>query len=278
MSTLYPTSAWLQIQNQRYRIRLDQPRAISISLQFNGPQPSYLGVPPAWRQPYTAVGIVGDIQRGGSCNVDRLELIPHCHGTHTETVSHIAEPLVPIGSCWLEPWQPARLISVETMRADQSADSYQPPLRHDDCMITSETLTPFLNSCRQVNALVIRTLPNSAQKQHQIYDREHPPAFFSREAIECLLEIEIRHLVTDLPSIDRIDDGGQLSNHHRFWSVPPGGHQWTDVTAARRTVTEMAYVPDEVLDGFYALSVQLPDWPTDAAPSRPLLYPLDQEA
>jgi hypothetical protein len=41
------------------------------------------------------------------------------------------------------------------------------------------------------------------------------------------------------------------------------------------TVTEMVFVPADVPDGLYALALHLPPFVTDAAPSRPLLYPLE---
>jgi arylformamidase len=37
-------------------------------------------------------------------------------------------------------------------------------------------------------------------------------------------------------------------------------------------VTELIYVPDEIPDGYYLLDLQMPPFMTDAAPSRPLLY------
>jgi hypothetical protein len=39
-------------------------------------------------------------------------------------------------------------------------------------------------------------------------------------------------------------------------------------------VTELAYVPEPVPDGLYLLDLQVPAFATDAAPSRPVIYPL----
>jgi hypothetical protein len=41
-----------------------------------------------------------------------------------------------------------------------------------------------------------------------------------------------------------------------------------------KTITEMIYVRDEVADGLYLLNLQIAPFVSDAAPSRPLLYPL----
>ena len=43
---------------------------------------------------------------------------------------------------------------------------------------------------------------------------------------------------------------------------------------ASALVTELAYVPDSVADGLYLLDLQVPAFGADAAPSRPVLYPL----
>ncbi|HSQ56486.1 MAG TPA: hypothetical protein VLM40_12160 [Gemmata sp.] len=40
----------------------------------------------------------------------------------------------------------------------------------------------------------------------------------------------------------------------------------------------MIFVPDDVPDGCYVLSIQLPRLVTDAVPSRPVLFFLDEDA
>jgi hypothetical protein len=41
-------------------------------------------------------------------------------------------------------------------------------------------------------------------------------------------------------------------------------------------VTELAWVPDSVPDGLYLLDLQVPAFASDAAPSRPVLYPVTE--
>ena len=38
-----------------------------------------------------------------------------------------------------------------------------------------------------------------------------------------------------------------------------------------KTITELAYIPNTVKDGFYFVNIQIPHFVCDAAPSRPLL-------
>ena len=63
--------------------------SIAIPMDFEGPQPSHFGAPRAVSATYEANGFVGDTNRGGSCNVNSLTMVPHCNGTHTESVGHI---------------------------------------------------------------------------------------------------------------------------------------------------------------------------------------------
>ena len=122
-------------------------------------------------------------------------------------------------------------------------------------------------------ALIIRTLPNQPDKQHQNYSDSTPP-YLSREAAGLLLERGIEHLVVDLPSIDRARDEGRLTAHRIFFGLPPGSTMLAQATRARATVTELAYIPDAAPDGPYLLELQVPALGGDAVPSRPLLYRL----
>jgi kynurenine formamidase len=120
-------------------------------------------------------------------------------------------------------------------------------------------------------ALVVRTLPNQPDKQHQDYSDSTPP-YLSRESAELLVERGIEHLVVDLPSIDRAHDEGRLTAHRVFFGLPPGSVALAQATRARATVTELAYVPNTAADGPYLLELQVPALGGDAVPSRPLLY------
>jgi hypothetical protein len=73
-----------------------------------------------------------------------------------------------------------------------------------------------------------------------------------------------------MPSIDRLDDEGKLTNHRLFWDVPRGSTNVERPSA--KTVTELVYVPDAVPDGSYVLNLQVAAFTADAAPSGPVLY------
>jgi len=81
----------------------------------------------------------------------------------------------------------------------------------------------------------------------------------------------VKHLLVDIPSVDKEIDGGTLAFHHAFWNVP-------EQPITNRTITELIYVPNEVEDGHYILELQVSNFDNDAAPSRPLLYKKRKEA
>ena len=59
-----------------------------------------------------------------------------------------------------------------------------------------------------------------------------------------------------------------------YWGLPAGARSASEARRARSLVTELAYVPEPLTDGLYLLDLQVPAFATDAAPSRPVLYPL----
>ena len=86
--------------------------------------------------------------------------------------------------------------------------------------------------------------------------------------------IGICHLVVDLPSIDRMEDNGILGNHRIFWG--DGEDARGEINSeSMGTITELAFIEDNMPDGFYFLNIQLPHFVCDAAPSRPILLKAD---
>jgi hypothetical protein len=125
------------------------------------------------------------------------------------------------------------------------------------------------------SALVVRTLPNAESKLDRRYDESSIPPYFDTEAMELIVAAGYEHLLVDLPSIDRLYDNGRLTNHRIFWNVEAGSFDVGSRTRRHSTITEMIYVPDGVDDGKYLLNLQIAPFATDAAPSRPLIFPYD---
>jgi hypothetical protein len=161
--------------------------------------------------------------------------------------------------------------------AESAAHAFAP----GDRVITRVALAAALRDLETAGnqALVVRTTPNGEDKRMRRYEGESPAPFLTLEAARYLVELGIEHLLVDLPSIDRAQDGGLLAAH-RLLLGPAGRKPQRRArrTARRPTITELVYVPDGVDDGLYLMSLQVPAFAGDAAPSRPLLYPATLEA
>ena len=266
-----------QIGGRAVRMDFTQGICIAIPLDFAGHQPSHFGAPPAQAMPMRAGGFVGDTRQGGACNVPVITLNPHCNGTHTESVAHIVDQAVPVNEAVPGGPIPATLVTIMPTQALTSGETYRPALAEGDLLLTARALHAALasSSGEWLEALVIRTLPNEADKRTRHYGVQGYPAYFSIEAIDYLIGRGIHHLLVDLPSVDKMHDDGLLTVHHRFWQVPEGTHTLVPESRRDRTISEMIFVPDTFPDGQYLLGLQVPAFSTDVAPSRPWLFPVE---
>ena len=261
------------IHDQLYQVNTGEAIDISIPLNFNGPQPNAFGVEAAISKPCKAEDLVGDTRLGGSCNFEQYTFIPHCNGTHTECVGHITHERISVRDCLLDVIMAAVLISVEPGSKNFSLSN--PDLNENDKVITRGVIESALRttnlSLSNIKALIIRTLPNDESKLTRQYLNNIPP-FFSKEAMEYIVEFGFKHLLVDLPSIDRLFDEGKLANHRIFWNVEPDSFETNGNTRINSTITELIYVPNEVEDGEYLLNLQIAPFATDASPGRPILF------
>lgn len=258
-----------------YEIDAAHPIDISIPLDFQGQQPNHFGAEPAVAQPLEMGGFIGDTRRGGSCNVEIYRFIPHCNGTHTECAGHLTAERLSVREALRECFFPATLATVQPVKATQTSDTYQPTKQPGDELITRNALESALQNASGefLEGLILRTLPNDVSKKFRRYP-EAPPPFFSLEAMHFLAGLPLKHLLVDIPSLDRMFDEGQMNIHRIFWNIPPGRRSLTAQSRRDRTVTEMVYVPDTVTDGRYLASIHIPPFIADAAPSKILLFPV----
>ncbi len=261
------------LAEQAYAVNLAAPIDLAIPLHFNGAQPCFFEAPPATAQPFASGGFIGDTRQGGSSNVATVTLTPHCNGTHTECVGHLANQRISLESVLREAFIPATLITVTPQPAATCRDTYLPPLRKEDLLITHDHLSSALprNAGPFLRGLILRTRPNTPAKITRRY-AQHVPAFFSIEAMQLVTRLGVQHLLVDLPSVDRMFDEGRLTSHRLFWEVPPESHEVDPARHSVKTITEMIYVDAAVPDGFYLLNLQIPRFVAEAAPSRPLIF------
>ena len=132
-----------------------------------------------------------------------------------------------------------------------------------DTVISKNQIKMLLKD-KTPEALVIRTLPNLKEKRNRQYS-ETNWAYLLEDAMVFIREIGIKHLLIDLPSVDREHDGGKLLSHKAFWNFD--GKRRMDCT-----ITELIYVPNKVNDGSYIMNLQIASFENDATPSKPVLF------
>ena len=237
----------------------------AIPLRFNGPQPNAVGVDAA------TAAVLGDTRDGSSVNFERYTIVPHGSGTHTECVGHITDQRISVREYLQDVLMPAVLVTVEPEIVSEPPASAGGQFAVDH-VISAEMLRPQISKTDGAvpQALIIRTVPNDDSKLTRRYDTDNIPPYFTADAIEYIVKCGYKHLLVDLPSLDRLDDPS-LPAHRAFWNVNLGSREVNANTRVNSTITELIYVPSEVADGEYLLNLQIAPFDADAAPSRPLL-------
>jgi kynurenine formamidase len=260
---------------QKVRAALDRGVSLAIAVEVGAAGPRHFGAGAPESRPFAVGSFSGGVATGASANCSTVTLTPHCQMTHTETVAHLTREA---GDAWRvvpRGLLPAVVVSVVPEPASESAESTDPQPYATDSLITRRRLRAAWPMTRMVDpvAVIVRTLPNDAAKRTRNYDDVVPP-YFTRDAVEWLVEKRIEHLVLDVPSLDRTHDEGHRVGHRLFFGLPRGSTARGDAARSRATITELAFVPDEVHDGPCILSLAVPAIGGDAVPSQPIVYPL----
>jgi hypothetical protein len=257
---------------------------------------SAFGIPTAASEPLAIGGWVGSVAAGSSVNCSVLTACFHGVGTHTECCGHaLARPIRLHADVSVAPTLiPAAVLTLDPELYAKCADSERTYIaaKPDDLVLSMATAEaafaemaakcPFLSAdslsaALRNGAVILRTLPNDDSKRSCDYTGKNPPYVLPSLMRWAAERVGVRHLLLDLPSADREDDGGHLLAHRAFWGLPPRGED-ADAAVSERTITELCYVPAAVADGLYLLDLQVAPLHMDAAPSRPLLYPLRPRA
>jgi arylformamidase len=241
-------------KGKTYKTDLDKPIDISIPLRAAADNVNAWYVKPPRFEPVRLGDWVGDVNQGGSVNFRDIYFNPHGHGTHTECVGHISKEPYTINQCLKKFFF---LCEVITVLPEQ--------LENNDLVITKEIIEHVLGDKRP-EALAIRTVSNPLSKLTMQYSNTNPP-YILHDALDFIIKQGVDHLLFDMPSVDKEQDGGKLLGHHAFWEYP---HH----TQTQRTITELIYIPNTVFDGSYLLNLQFASFENDASPSKPVLFQL----
>lgn len=264
----------VEVASRTATVGLDRGFDLATPISLDEAAPIAFGLPAPTKRAFEAGGFVGDTRRGGSANCFTITLTPHGDGTHTETVGHLVDDPVPVGERIAHELVLARVVTVAPARRDAVDDAYAGTRAPDDAVIAAGALDHTLPyaAAENVRALVVRTAPE-AERRGRAWTDTNPP-YLTDDAARAIADAGIVHLLLDVPSVDRENDGGGLSAHRAFFGLAPG-QRTLDGAPTARTVTELIVVPDACPDGLYLLALSVPRLGLDAAPSRPVLYPLD---
>ncbi len=244
----------IEYRKQTFKIDLSQPIDISMPLRGSKENVTAWYVNPPEFKPVMENGFVGDVNLGGAVNFRNIFFNPHGHGTHTECVGHISKEPYTINQCLKQFFCYAKLVTINPYNVN------------GDSVITLEQIKKVWNNT-EADAIIIRTLPNSDQKLTKQYSNTNP-TYIHHEAMQYLVDNGVEHFLIDMPSVDRENDEGKLLAHHVFWNYPENPQ-------IKRTITEMIYVENSIVDDYYILQFQIASFENDASPSKPTLYKIN---
>ena len=246
--------ATIQYNSQKLKIDLSQPLDISIPMIASKKNVNawYIDAPSI--EPVALDGWIASVAKGASINFNNINFNPHAHGTHTECVGHITKKIHSINKNLKQFFFLAEVITVA-------------PENYKEDYIISKKQLQFALGNKKRDALVIRTIPNTREKLSHQYSNTNWP-YFQKDAMEYLVKKGIKHLLIDLPSVDKENDKGALVGHNVFWNTK-------GKLRFEATITELIYVDNKILDGKYFLNLQIAPFENDATPSKPILYKIE---
>jgi len=245
-------------QFKNFKVDFSKPIDISITLTNTDENPIAWYIEKPEIEPVRFGDWIGKVSEGSSStNFNNIFFNPHGHGTHTECLGHITKEFYSINDTLKTFFFTAELVSVI------------PEIQDEDLVITKDQIEKALQG-KSPEAIVIRTLPNLNEKLSKKYSNTNPP-YLDENAAIFLRESGVKHLLIDLPSVDKEKDEGKLLAHKAFWNVKNVDILNEDARLDA-TITELIYANDEVLDGSYLLNLQFASFENDASPSKPVLY------
>ncbi len=210
-------------------------------------------VPDVKLTPVTAGNWVGSVRQGASVNFYNISLNPHGNGTHTEGRGHITHEHHSLNQSLKSFHFICRVVRVNPLNIN------------GDQVVSLESLQSKWQPEGE-SALILAT---GKYKPGYDFSGTNPP-YVQPELMQWLRNNGVSHFLTDLPSVDKEDDGGKLSAHNSFWPMD-------DVFSETASISEMLAIPFNLTEGLYLLNLQIPAFENDAAPSRPVIYPLQMK-
>ena len=188
--------ATIEYNSRKIEVNISNPIDISIPIDVSRKNVNawYVDEPKIF--PEEIDGEVVKVSEGAVVNFNNIHFNPHSHITHTECVGHITEKVHSINKNLKYFIFLAEVVTIA-------------PLFHNgDFIIGVKQLKTALRNKKR-DAIVIRTLPNLEEKKSMQYSNTNP-TYLSEKAAIYLREKGIKHLLIDLPSVDKEKDDGNI--------------------------------------------------------------------
>lgn len=244
----------IKYNSTTYTIDLLKPIDISIPLKASKQNVNAWYIEEPKIEPVTDGEWIASVSKGASINFHNISFNPHGHGTHTECVGHITEIVHSINQILKQFFFLAEVITVAPEKLNKD-------------LVISKKQIQFALGNKKRDAVILRTIPNMKDKLSKQYSNTNPPYLLEDAAI-YLRDKGVKHLLIDLPSVDKEKDDGELLAHNAFWNT--SGKLRLDAT-----ITEFIFVPNSVEDGTYFLNLQIAPFENDATPSKPVIYKIE---
>lgn len=208
------------------------------------------------------------VDKGSSINCDLIKTICHAQATHTECIGHISKDKIYISQVCqqLSPLTCCAVMEIEPSTVDYIHPSEVPKnYKKSDRLITKEQVEScykhLFDHADTVESYFDAVAIKTRKSEDSLSFSNTNPPYFTAGAISFLSEKNVHHLLVDLPSVDKEDDGGELIAHKGMFQN------------AKNTITELCDFTD-VKQGLYVLNLQIILIESDATFSRPILMPI----
>ncbi len=243
----------IQLGRKGHRYEVDLTQAIDCSSTFGNSkrEPRAWSSPPVEIKPVQVDDWIGAVKEGAPVNFFSVQLNPHGNGTHTECFGHISPDQHKVNDYFKDYHGFCTFLRINSRELD------------GDRVVLLEDLEKKRNKLAKFVAIQV-----DADPFPQDFSGANAP-YFEESCLSYLAENGVKHFITNLPSVDREEDGGALAAHHAFWQYPQN-------TREEATITELAFFPKNLREGEYFINLQVAPLHSDASPSRPLLYRLEK--
>tara|TARA_R110002124_G_scaffold47043_2_gene140485 strand:- start:447 stop:1193 length:747 start_codon:yes stop_codon:yes gene_type:complete len=242
----------LEHLNKKYSCDLSKGIDLSSTLAKVGGEIKAWYVNDSEAKPVKNDDWIGSVEQGSSVNFFNIFFNPHGNGTHTEGFGHISKAQESVNDQVKEYHFIAHYISVEPIEVKT------------DHIISWDLIKDKVENW-DFDALIIKA---GHFKSGHDFSNTNPP-YFDADCILKIREKGIKHILTDLPSVDREEDAGQLLSHKAWWNFPENPR-------SEATISELLEIEEGIEEGLYFMNLQLAPFHNDATPSRPVLYKLNE--